>query len=69
MELDDLDEAGPVSTDELTSSTTFMEERTTAAPPPPPPVSSLYDEEEVNIPTESNPVSYSYFLSRNFFYL
>jgi hypothetical protein len=69
MELDDLDEAGPVSTDELTSSTTFMEERTTAAPPPLPPVSSLYDEEEVNIPTESNPVSYSYFYLETFFYL
>ena len=70
MELDDLDEQQPTSTDELTSSTTFMEEQTAhvtmtitpAAPPPPPApsMSSLYDdadEEDPNIPTESNPVS------------
>jgi hypothetical protein len=67
MELDDLDEPQPTSTDELTSSTTFTEEHivqiTTMAvpsPPPPPPapsVSSLYgdaDEEDSNIPIESN---------------
>lgn len=55
MELDDLDEkVQPASTDELTSSTTFMEEQSA-----PLPTSSLYDDETENIPTESNPVSYS----------
>jgi hypothetical protein len=67
MELDDIDEPEPTSTDELTSSTTFTEERitqTTMVVPPVLPVSSLYDnadEEDMNIPTESNQVSYSYF--------
>jgi hypothetical protein len=67
MELDDIDEPEPTSTDELTSSTTFTEERitqTTMIVPPVLPVSSLYDnvdEEDMNIPTESNQVSYSYF--------
>jgi hypothetical protein len=65
MELDDLDEPEPTSTDELTSSTTFMEEQrvqtTASLPPPPPPVSSLYDDADegiANFPTESNQVSY-----------
>jgi hypothetical protein len=69
MELDDLDEPEPASTDELTSSTTFMEERTIAPPPPPPPSTlGLYDEDNADIPTESNPVSYFYILSNNFLF-
>ena len=63
MELDDLDEPEPASTDEQTSSTTFMEERATAPPVPPAPVASLYDDDDdddnARIPTESNRVSSS----------
>ncbi len=65
MELDDLDEPEPASTDELTSSTTFMEERAIA---PPPSTLGLYDEDNADIPTESNPVSYFYILSINFLF-
>ncbi len=61
MELDDLDEPEPASIDELTSSTTFMEEQTNA-PLPPTRTFELYDEENANIPTESNQVSYSYYI-------
>ena len=65
MELDELEEPEPTSTDELTSSTTFTEERPiqTTAPLPPPIATSLYDdanEEDINIPTESNQVGYLY---------
>ncbi len=63
MELDDLDEPEPTSTDELTSSTTFIETQSLQINTvPPPPVSSLYDDadaEEINIPSESNQVSCS----------
>jgi hypothetical protein len=70
MELDDLDEPEPASIDELTSSTTFMEERTDAQPPPQR-TFGLYDEENANIPSESNQVSDSHdiqqFSNRLFF--
>ena len=54
MELDDLDEP--------TSSTTFMEEQTDVPPQAPPQQRTfgLYDEENANIPSESNQVSDSH---------
>lgn len=70
MELDDLDEPQPTSTDELTTSTTFTEEQTVQVTtttitreevqplPTVPSLISLYDDEDASIPTESNPVSF-----------
>ena len=71
MELDDLDEPEPTSTDELTSSTTFVEEQSVQITIVPPPVSSLYnevDDEETSIPTESHLVS-SYCFIFHFYHL
>ena len=60
MELDDLDEAQPISTDERSSLVSFTEgqtiKTTEAMQSSKSLVTSLYDEEESSIPTEINQV-------------